>query len=154
MQTATTITNEQAHATLTPLNSLHRELLRLKLADVSNVECARILDISAGQVGLIVNSPLFVARLKEMQAHADEKAYDVVGHMKRAAGEAADTITTLMNTSLQDGVKLSAAKTVLALAGHNISGTPPAQKLEQYNISFEQRMREFDTPVEVKAIEG
>ena len=128
------------------MDARHRELLRLKLAGVDNKECGRLLDMSGTQVGMIVKSPIFVNTLAGMQREADSRAYDVVDHMKRAAQEAAETITEVMRDAPQYGVKLSAAKTVLALAGHNVSGQPSVTQNTQYNLSFEQRMRQFDTP--------
>lgn len=125
-------------------NAKHRELLRLKLAGVDNKECGELLDISLAQVGMITKSPLFTNQLRVLQNEADERAFDVVGCMKQAAKEASETVLEVMRGAPQYATKLSAAKTVLALAGYGSDG-PASVQNNQYNLTFEQRMREFET---------
>jgi hypothetical protein len=142
--TNTQPTIQPEHTMRVDTNAKHRELLRLKLAGVDNKECGTLLDISLAQVGMIVKSPLFQSQLRALQNESDERAFDVVDCMKRATKEASETVLEVMRDAPQYATKLSAAKTVLALAGHG-SDSPQRVENNQYNLTFEQKMREFET---------
>ena len=140
--------------------SRHREILRMKLLGLKNTEVANALDITDATVSIIVNSPLFQMRMKEMQKTADNRVFDVLDYMRENAQGAAETIVGVMKSAQKDSTRLSAASKVLAIAGY--SGAEPVQgKGDTYiqnNLTFEQRMREFDSrpephPLEARSLE-
>lgn len=111
------------------IRARHQIIMRLHLAGASQVDIAKVLDITPQMVSIVQNSDIYKAEFNKLQAAANQKAVeenvDIQKRIENLAGKSLTVLEELLNDAFTDGkLKADVAFDILDRGGYR-----PAQKV-------------------------
>lgn len=100
------------------LNARHREIIRLHCLGYKGTEIANMLGCTPQTVYNIVNSPLGLDLISQIQEARTGSVKDVHNRLQEMSPLAAEVTLDLMNDAESETVRLRAAEKVLEMTGH------------------------------------
>ncbi len=100
------------------LNARHREIIRLHCLGYKHVEIGNMLGCTAQLCSMIVNSPLGVDLIQEIQKARTGSVKDVHERLQEMSPFAAEIMLDIMASSKKESNRLRAAEKVLEMTGH------------------------------------
>jgi hypothetical protein len=93
----------------------HREIMRRLLEGATYIEVAEEMGMHPVSIGLIARTAIFKSELAKLEAEAD---FNVIKRADQLSGEALDTLKMLMRKARSEGLRKSAADSILDRAGY------------------------------------
>jgi molybdopterin biosynthesis enzyme MoaB len=126
-----------------------REIARRLLLGQKQCDIAEDLGLGEPTVSKIVNSPLFLVIMSQLQKVEDKKAFEVVDFMREHAEEAALTTVDIMrDPNTNQATRLNASQHVLRLGGYGV--TKPDTTINFNSLTFEQRLEASENGLDVE----
>lgn len=140
---------------------MHREILRLAVTGMQQVDIASVLGVTPVMVSYTLNSPIAKRELANLRAARDLDAVDVAKRIQQIAPSALEVLEELLSEG-NDAIKLRAATDILDRAGHAAVRTLRTESLSVHLTKddieeIKNRAKEIglcvDEPIDVEAQE-